>query len=485
MNKSVHLVFTIALKQELPMDYIKDNGLVCVTLSALKSGKWAELSHSSPGFLLIITGPGPEHSKKAAEWIKAFLKPLYVVNIGTAANLTQAVPKGTWVSPKKLTSENAEDLDVADRFPFPLPPALQCQFKGILKTLQTPFIYSHIHEHSGIDFVDMEAKSQGDVFSQTETSFHVLKMVSDFGNMDSERDFEAMLPKCREDIKCLLASFSLSEPSISVVIPTYNRSQTILKCVESVFNQTLKPKEIIVVDDASTDDTVSVLTPHNSKLNVMVLSQNIGVSGARNIGINAAKGRWVALLDSDDTWAPEKLASQWTYLTQYPFYQWVQSKEKWIRNDEVITPKVYHAQPEGWCYEKSIARCLISPSSVMIKKDLLGMFGLFDEELPACEDYDLWLRVTRHLPIGLDPTTSVTKYGGHSDQLSQRFQIMDSFRVNSLLKALTQEPNLQFRALIIKNLKERLRILSDGCEKRHKWEQAKSYQKMRDLIPIA
>ena len=112
----------------------------------------------------------------------------------------------------------------------------------------------------------------------------------------------------------------------------------------------------------------------------------------------------------------------------------------------------------------------------MLKKSLFERYGGFDENLPVCEDYDLWLKISRVHPVGLDSIPSVIKYGGHEDQLSQKLQAMDRFRVKSLLGRLENEQAQHYRKKIIDVLREKLSILIQGCEKRGKHIEADEYK---------
>ncbi|MBI4683189.1 MAG: glycosyltransferase, partial [Nitrospirae bacterium] len=203
--------------------------------------------------------------------------------------------------------------------------------------------------------------------------------------------------------------------------------------LDSVLSQSCKPEEIIVVDDCSTDGTGDILDSYEDKITVVHLPQNSGPSKARNEGIKHARTEWLAFLDSDDYWEKDKLKDQVEYLRRCPFYEILQSEEVWIRNGKRVNACKHHKKPFGWIWQQSLERCLISPSGVLVKKSLLERYGSFDESLPVCEDYDLWLKISRHHPVGLETSLSVVKYGGHKGQLSHQYPAMDRFRVKSLV----------------------------------------------------
>jgi glycosyltransferase involved in cell wall biosynthesis len=242
------------------------------------------------------------------------------------------------------------------------------------------------------------------------------------------------------------------------------------------------PEEIVVVNDGSTDGTQEALKSYGDKLTCIFFPQRYGPSKARNEGIQHAKTDWVAFLDSDDSWKKNKLKDQVEYLRKYPFYQILQSEEIWIRNGVRVNPCKHHAKPEGWIWEQSLERCLVSPSGVLIKKTLLEKYGKFDEGLPVCEDYDMWLKISRHHPVGLEPSFSVIKYGGHEDQLSRKYPAMDRFRVQSLARLLKNELHPDFKKKIIYILEEKLKILIKGYEKREKWKDADKYKVMLESL---
>ena len=252
--------------------------------------------------------------------------------------------------------------------------------------------------------------------------------------------------------------------------------------IESILSQSYPPEEIIVVNDASTDKTQDILKSFGDKLTCLFLPRNSGPSRARNEGIKHAKTEWIAFLDSDDLWEKDKLKKQIAYLNQYPFYQILQSEEEWIRNGKRVNPCKHHKKPEGWIWEPSLERCLVSPSGVLVKRSLLERYGLFDESLPVCEDYDLWLKISRHHPVGLEPSLSIVKYGGHKDQLSRQYPAMDRFRVRSLARLLKNEQHPDFRKKIISVFEKKLKILIKGYEKRQKWRDADECKLMLESL---
>ena len=252
---------------------------------------------------------------------------------------------------------------------------------------------------------------------------------------------------------------------VSVIIPTFNRAWILEEAVDSVLAQTCPADEIIIVDDGSTDNTQTLLRRFGSRIQVL-RQPNRGVSAARNAGWRRATGALIALLDADDLWLPTKLERQIAFFNTHPEARICQTEEIWMRRGKRVNPKRRHRKPSGWIFEPSLALCLVSPSAVMMRRELLEEMGGFDEALPACEDYDLWLRVSLRVPIHLIDEKLVVKRGGHADQLSAA-PGLDRYRIQSLDKILTHE-NLtasQSRAAAAM-LREKCRIFAAGCRKR-------------------
>jgi GT2 family glycosyltransferase len=263
-------------------------------------------------------------------------------------------------------------------------------------------------------------------------------------------------------------------PQISVIIPTFNRAWTLARAVDSVLAQTCAPKEVIVVDDGSTDPTPEVLAAYGDRIRVLV-QPNRGVSSARNLGIRCSRGEFIALLDSDDQWKPEKLACQAAFFTAHPEAMICQTQEIWIRNGVRVNPGNKHKKLSGMIFEPSLHLCLVSPSAVMMKKSLFDIKGMFNEDFPVCEDYDFWLRVSTDTPIYLVDRPLTIKFGGHLDQLSQSHS-QDRCRIAAILDliragALTEDQKTAAVAV----LKEKCRIYGSGCLKRGKTDEAQTY----------
>ena len=255
---------------------------------------------------------------------------------------------------------------------------------------------------------------------------------------------------------------------ISVVIPTYNRIALVERAIDSVLRQSIKPFDIIVVDDGSDDGTSEMIKKKYRSIN-LVQQQNSGVSAARNNGIKHAKGDWISLLDSDDEWTGKKLENQVDRLIKNPDYHFCHTNEIWIRNGVRVNQKKRHQKYGGYIFDKCLDICRISPSSTLFKKNILEHVGWFDTQLPVCEDYDLWLRITADYKILFVDEPLIIKYGGHTDQLSQSVEGIELFRIKSLENLLANtELSPQKRNLAITMIIKKLNIYLNGLVKRKK-----------------
>ena len=255
---------------------------------------------------------------------------------------------------------------------------------------------------------------------------------------------------------------------ISVVIPTLNRINTLQRALDSVINQTYKPAEIIVVDNGSSDGTLKFLREQYPKIKTLT-ENKIGVSSARNKGIKKSINQWIALLDSDDAWHPRKLEIQTSMLdSALKEYNLIHTDEVWFRNNKHINQMKKHKKQGGYIFERCLSLCCISPSSVLFKKNILDKVGLFDESLPVCEDYDMWLKICSSEEVLFAQDKLTYKYGGHKDQLSKSYWGMDRFRIKSIENIiknfdLTYKQKKQAKKELIKKLK----IIINGAFKRN------------------
>lgn len=265
---------------------------------------------------------------------------------------------------------------------------------------------------------------------------------------------------------------------ITVIIPTFNRKGLVIRAIDSALNQTLAAKAIIVVDDGSHDQTAATLeTRYGAKIQIARLSQNRGVSSARNLGARLATGRWLAFLDADDEWLPQKLARQCQLIASHQDAVLVHCNEIWIRNGTRVNEMRKHQKAGGDQFHRATELCVISPSATLLRRDVFYDLGGFDESLAVCEDYDLWLRVTARYPVHFCEDALLKKYGGHQDQLSRLHWGMDRFRIQALRNLLKSHPNLSRsqRQQVHRQLVKRATILASGAHKRGKQAEARYY----------
>ena len=267
--------------------------------------------------------------------------------------------------------------------------------------------------------------------------------------------------------------------NVSAVIPTFNRGHCLLRAINSVLAQTTPVDEIIVVDDGSDDKTYDLLVKselldmRGQMPNIRYLYQeNKGVSAARNLGIKEAENEYIALLDSDDAWAETKIERQALKLEKKNFScRITHTEEIWLKDGQRINPKKKHKKSGGFIFEKCLPLCCISPSSVLLHRTLFNDYGFFDEKLPACEDYDMWLRLCAFEEVLFVEEALTIKYGGHADQLSRAFWGMDRFRVLALEKLINSgKLSKTQRSQALEMLVKKIEILLLGAKKREKKE---------------
>jgi len=279
--------------------------------------------------------------------------------------------------------------------------------------------------------------------------------------------------------------------TVSVVIPTFNREGFIEQCVVSALQQSKKPDEVIVVDDGSSDKTWDVLrtlgfSDSKEERNSLryIFQRNKGVSAARNRGIKAAKFKYIAFLDSDDLWLEKKLEKQISSLeSQSIRYRLSHTNEIWVRNGVRVNAHLKHEKNGGDIFIQCLKLCCISPSSSLVDRSVFDDFGFFDENLPACEDYDFWLRFCAFEDVHFVNEHLLIKNGGHDQQLSKKHWGMDRFRVTALENLLKNQSLSEFkRKETIKELIFKLQVLIDGGRKRKKDAFVKKLDKKKTML---
>ncbi len=247
-----------------------------------------------------------------------------------------------------------------------------------------------------------------------------------------------------------------------------------MRALKSVYSQTLAAAEVIVIDDGSDNDTTALVETQYPQVK-LIRQAHSGVSAARNNGVNHANGDWIAFLDSDDEWLPKKLECQVKQLNQSNQLL-CHTNEIWMRNEVRVNPHNKHRKHGGDIFKYCLPLCAISPSSVIIEKELFQHLGGFDESLPACEDYDLWLRITAHHHVSYIDEPLLIKYGGHDDQLSRKYWGMDRFRIYAMEK-LYQQGRLSSEQiqLLLAELVKKCTIFAKGAHKRGQTDAYQTY----------
>ncbi len=252
--------------------------------------------------------------------------------------------------------------------------------------------------------------------------------------------------------------------NVSVIIPTYNRVKFLPACINSVLKQSIPVDEIILVDNNSSDGTVNYIRDKFKMVRVLI-ERNKGVSFARNLGILNSKNNWVAFLDSDDEWMPDKIQKQIELIKRLNYkVNFIHTNEKWVRNNIILNQKKKHAKKGGYIFQDCLDICKISPSSTLIKKSLFDQYGLFNTKFKVCEDYELWLRFTSKIEISYINEVLIKKNGGHNDQLSKKYWGIDRYRIKALEKLIvTNNLTIEYKVMAVKKLIEKINILILGA----------------------
>jgi glycosyltransferase involved in cell wall biosynthesis len=273
------------------------------------------------------------------------------------------------------------------------------------------------------------------------------------------------------------------EKFISVIIPTYNRAERLGKAIDSVLNQSHQDFELIIVDDGSDDNTAEVIAGYSSGI-IYLRQDNSGPAAARNRGIEKARYDLLAFLDSDDWYAENKLEAQMEAMQQNPSYLISHTQETWYRNGNILNQKVKHRKKSGDIFKQSLELCAVGMSTVMVRRETFERYGLFDEDLPCCEDYDLWLRVSAEQEFLLVEEPLTLKDGGRADQVSTIYRVgMDKFRIRAIMKILASGRLTEEQTgIALRELEYKCRIYGTGCIKHGKVEEGKYYLNLPETV---
>jgi glycosyltransferase involved in cell wall biosynthesis len=228
----------------------------------------------------------------------------------------------------------------------------------------------------------------------------------------------------------------LAGPRVSAVIPTYNYARYVADAVESALAQCLPGLEVVVVDDGSTDATADVLRRFGGRIRY-VRQENRGLSAARNTGIRVARGRYLAFLDSDDLWLPGKLSEQAAWLDAEPEVGLVYGEALIVDERSTEEPTLHShwaPHPSGWVWPALVRQNVVPSPTPMVRREVFERVGPFDETLTACEDWDMWIRVSRVCPFAYVDRV-VAKYRRHHANMSLDYERMMANGLRVLEKA--------------------------------------------------
>ncbi len=273
------------------------------------------------------------------------------------------------------------------------------------------------------------------------------------------------------------------KPLISAIIPVYNRPGHIREAIQSVLVQTWRPLELIVGDDGSTDQTrqevqKAVENFRSADVRGKILDlKHSGFPGAvRNRCVEEASGEYLAFLDSDDLWLPRKLEKQIALFLEEPELQLVHTREEWNRSGKIISQSKLRHKRGGDVFMDALKKCIIGPSTVMIRRDFYQETGGFRDDLEIAEDYEYWLRLTAVTEVRFldDPLT--VKRAGHNDQLSEKYGHIEKFRLEGLKSLVDSEYFHDWHAVeAAAELSRKCLVYGRGCMKRGKTSEGQEY----------
>lgn len=294
---------------------------------------------------------------------------------------------------------------------------------------------------------------------------------------------------------------------VSVIVPTFNKKEQVREALQSVLDQKFQDIEILIADDGSTDGTplalfkelgaqpeaIDVLAKmgnnsirpftHAFQCGGITVQYhygiNRGLSTARNRGIKSARGEYIAFLEPDDFWAPHHLSELISHLKRNREVKVCRVSERLIREGKSRAPKHPANRTTGWLFEASLDSSLMSISTVICHRSCFSICGCFDENMPACEEYDLWIRISSHFPIGFLDCNSVTRRTPRPAD-SIRAWNWDRFRVYALEKAF-QSGHItpEQRYLVAQSIVLKCERLVEGFKRQKSDERSNFYERKR------
>ena len=282
---------------------------------------------------------------------------------------------------------------------------------------------------------------------------------------------------------------------VTIVILNWNGKRFLAPCLDAVLAQTFRDFEIVLVDNGSSDGSVQFLQRHYPQVRLIVNQRNLGFAAANNQAIRASGSEFVATLNNDTEVEPGWLEALVATVQSDSQVGMCASKMLFAHRRDVINSAGIALDRVGIAWDRLGGRpddpTTAAPEEVfgpcagaaLYRRQMLDEIGLFNENLPVCEDYDLWLRISCRYPVHLITEPLVIKEGGHEDQLSSRYWGMDRFRIHSIA-ALMRSGHLDERQLALAQdeLGNKCRIYANGCLKRGKWKEAVTYFHLPEII---
>ncbi|MBE7445024.1 MAG: glycosyltransferase family 2 protein [Planctomycetia bacterium] len=248
------------------------------------------------------------------------------------------------------------------------------------------------------------------------------------------------------------------EKLVSVVIPTYNREHTIVRAIQSVLNQTYKTLEILIIDDNSTDNTEKVIQGFkDDRMKYLRHTCNMGGSAARNSGIRIAKGEYIAFLDSDDEWLPEKIEKQLNIFFKSDDTVGVVYTGFYVVNEYGEIHNQMIPNERGSLFSKLlVGNCVGTTSIILAKTCYLRRIEGFDETLPSCQDWDLYLRLSEicTFEFNVEPLVKYSRSKNLESISNKKWaviaghnKVLDKYKINKLPKGIRAN-HYYYRGLI-------------------------------------
>jgi glycosyltransferase involved in cell wall biosynthesis len=265
-------------------------------------------------------------------------------------------------------------------------------------------------------------------------------------------------------------------PNISVIIHTYNNEKFIRETIESVLLQSYKDYEIIVVDDGSTDNTRSALIPYMDKIRYHY-KENGGIASAKNAGVSLSKAEFIAFLDHDDLWVPDKLKIQMEYFNKNPQVRLVYSKYTSFRDGKELRTKPEKGY-SGWIFKELLSKSFIQTSTVVVKRECLNAVGSYDESFTLGDEYDMFLRISKRFQCGF-VDKGLTRYRVHETNASKNDFLFDKENLGVFKKIYNNITDLdgKEKKILRKRIARYSMKVAEGLYRQGQREESKKYQK--------